>query len=117
MSSKTKTVANTKDDPTVPYVTLTLKGNDYKLAYSFNALALAEKATGLNMFQGLNLQALNVLQLRAMLWASLLKAQPEMTLEDAGDLLSSPVDCNIALTAIANAWTASMPKPESDPNV
>jgi len=93
----TRKVANTKDDPTVPFVTLALKGTDYKLAYSFNALALAE---------------------RAMLWASLLKAQPKMTLEDAGDLLSSPLDCNLALTAIADAWTASMPKPETvDPNV
>jgi hypothetical protein len=114
----TRKVANTKDDPTVPFVTLALKGTDYKLAYSFNALALAERATGLNMFRGLDLQALNALQLRAMLWASLLKAQPKMTLEDAGDLLSSPLDCNLALTAIADAWTASMPKPETvDPNV
>jgi len=111
--SRTK-VANTKNDPTVPFVPF----KDYRLVYSFNALALAEKATGLNMFQGLNLQALNALQLRAMLWASLLKAQPDMTLEDAGDLLTNPVDCNLVLAAIADAWTASMPKPkpESDPN-
>ena len=107
-------VANTVNDPTIPFVTLKLKGKEWHLIYSFNALAVAEKATGLNMFQGLNLESLNIIQLRAMLWASLLKAHPELTLEDAGDLLSGPVDCNLALSAIGEAWTASMPKP--DPN-
>ena len=104
------------EDPTIPYVTLTLRGKDYRLAYSFNALAKAEAATGLNMFQGLNLQALNLVQLRAMLWASLLKAQPDITLDEAGDLIASPAHCNLALTAIADAWSASMPKPDADPN-
>jgi hypothetical protein len=115
--SRAKTVSGTKEDPTVPFVPLTLKGIEYKLCYSFNALAKAEALTGLNMFQGLDLKALNITQLRAMLWATLLTAQPDMTLEDVGDLIASPTHCNLALTALAAAWTASMPKPEApDPN-
>jgi hypothetical protein len=109
-----KTVAGTADDPTIPYTKLTLKGTDYKLCYSFNAIAKAEAETGLNMFQGLNLQALNAIQLRAMLWASLLTAHPDITLEEAGALIASPTHCNLALSAIAEAWSASMPKQDAE---
>lgn len=113
-----KSVAFTQDDPTVHFVPLTLKGKTYKLCYDFNSIAQVEAETGLNMFRGLDLQALNLTQLRAMLYASLLKAQPDMTLTDAGNLIASPTHCNLALRAIGNAWAASMPPPEpADPNV
>jgi hypothetical protein len=111
-----KSVAGTKEDPTVKYTALTLKGSEYKLCYSFNALAKAEALTGLNMFQGLNLQALNAAQLRAMLYASLLPAQPDITIDEVGDLIVSPMHCNLALSAIAEAWAASMPASDKDPN-
>jgi len=116
MARKTS-IAGTAQDPTIPFVPLTLGGTEYKLCYSFNALAQAEALTGLNMFRGLDLQALNLTQLRAMLWATMLIAQPNITLQDVGDLIPSPTHCNLALTALATAWTASMPKPEPpDPN-
>jgi hypothetical protein len=111
-----KTVAGTIEDPTIPFVKVTLKGTEYRLCYSLNALAKVESMTGLNMFQGLNLQALNATQLRAMLWASLLTAHPETTLDEVGSLIASPVHCNLALSAIGEAWAASMPKPDKDPN-
>ena len=112
-----KSVVSTAHDPTVSFVKLTLRGKDYLLSYSFNALAEAEALTGMNMFQGLNLQALTAVQLRAMLWTTMLTAQPDITLEEVGDLIASPTHCSLALAAIAKAWTASMPVPdESYPN-
>lgn len=112
MPSKTVTA-----DPTMEFVTLKLKGHSYKLIYSFNALAEAESLTGLNMFQGLDLNAITAQQLRAMLWAALSVAHPQMTIEDAGNLLTGPIECAKALKAVSDAWMASMPTPEpEDPN-
>lgn len=76
-------------DPTVRYAKLKLDGETYSLAFDFNAMALAEEMSGLNLLQALrSLRDLSVSQTRALLYAALLKKQPKMTLVQAGDLLN-----------------------------
>jgi len=82
-----KSVANTTADPTLPKVKVTLGGADYFLCYDFNALAVAESLTGINMLQAMSFEGVGAVKLRALLFAALLKLQPDMTLEKAGSLM------------------------------
>jgi hypothetical protein len=48
-----KKVAGTKDDPTIRFAEVEIDDKVYKLAYSFAAIARAEKVTGVNMLLGM----------------------------------------------------------------
>lgn len=104
------------DDPTVRYTPLELNGVTYRLAFDFNALARAEAVAGINLLQGLNLTIANAQQFRAVLWAALLKAQPKMTIDEAGALLQ-PGAFEAISQALMESFTASMPdrSPENPP--
>ena len=83
-------------NPTVRFANITIDETEYKLAFSFGALAKAEKQTGCNLLSGM-VSASNVLDtgfpgasvLLGMFWAALSVANPDMTLDDAGALITA----------------------------
>ncbi len=101
-------------NPTVKFHTLQDGENAFKLVFTLNALATAESLTKLNLLQALNITDMSVSSLRGLLYATLLKFHPKMTIEQAGDLLQR-VGIKPALEAVFAAWSAS--QPDTDPNV
>jgi hypothetical protein len=96
-------------DPTLVKAPLTIGEVTYFLAFDFNALATAEELTGLNLLGSLDLQNLNVTRLRALVYSAMLKAQPEITLTDVGDLFAMSTTPEI-VNALVHAWTGSRPE-------
>jgi hypothetical protein len=108
--AKQRSVAGTKDDPTIQFADLTINGQSFRLCYSFNAIAIAESAAGCNLLRGLeSLTDLSATQLRGLLYAALLVAQPEMTVEDAGRLIRLDT-INPITAALAEAYSLSLPE-------
>jgi hypothetical protein len=108
-----KHVAGTIKDPTIKFSTLTIDEQDYKLAYSFNSIAEAEAVTKTNLLNGLEtLTNLNASNLRGLLWAAMLIAQPKTTLEDAGTLIRLDTIGPVTL-ALAEAYNLSLPEKKS----
>jgi hypothetical protein len=103
-----KTVAGTASDPTIDYVKLSLNGKDYRLAFDFNSLAVAEQETGMDMLRAVRFENLSVLQYRALLYAALLKAQPTITITDAGNLCTM-ANLGKITDGILSAYGISMP--------
>jgi hypothetical protein len=97
----------------LPKVKLSVDGVDYWLVYDFNALAEGEAQTGINLLQCLNFQNLNATKIRGLLYAALLRLQPDTTIEDAGNLLGS-ADSSAVMNAIVEAYLGSQPKPEPE---
>jgi len=114
--AKQHTVAGTIDDPTIQFAPLTLDGKTYQLAYSFNAIAEAERVAGCNLLQGLEaLGSLSALQLRGLLYAALKLASPKVTIEQAGSLIRLDTLSKVT-AALAEAYQLSLPeKKNQDP--
>jgi hypothetical protein len=107
--SKKKTVANTVVDPTIRFATIELGEESFKLAYSFNSIAECEAKTGVNLLEGLNdLNNINAAMLRGLLWSAMIVAQPDTTIEDAGNLITFKNKQTI-YNGIVNAYLLSMP--------
>ena len=100
-------------NPALPRVTVNLNGNDYVLEYDFNAIAVAEELTGLNLFSTFDFKGLNVVKFRAMLFASLLKNHPKITLQEAGSFVTAYTLGAITL-GLVEAWTGSRPEVKED---
>jgi hypothetical protein len=111
MASRKLSVAGKPgSDPTLPKVKLTINGTDLYLVYDFNAIATAEELTGLELLAGsMDLSNLNANKYRALLYASLLKFQPDITLGAVGDLIK-PATMPAIVTALVHAWTGSRPE-------
>ena len=106
-------------NPTLPNIALELDGTTYRLAFDFNALCMAEEVTGQNLMQRVfDLREMPAKTFRAVLWASLLKAQPDVTLERSGALIT-PGNIPTIYSKLVEAWFASVPtkdKESTDPN-
>lgn len=90
---------------------MTVDDKTYTLEYDFNAIARAEELTGLNLFSSFDFTHLSVVKFRAMLFASLLKNHPKITLDDAGNLVT--VHTLPALVVkLVEAWNGSRPEVE-----
>jgi hypothetical protein len=115
MGSK-KNVAGTVKDPTITFSTLTVDEKDYQLAFSFNSISEAESVTKCNMLSGLvelnNLGKADIMgatMLRGLLYASMLVAYPDVTLEQAGNLIRIDTIRRI-IDALTEAVVNSMPE-------
>jgi|GEM_PF-5481490 len=106
-----------KLNPTVRYVDLKVKDHTYKIALDFNAIAEAEAVCGANLFQALNWSRANASQWRGVLWAALLKAQPDTTLEQAGSLVQQLLFDKKGITSLRTALDEAMANsmPDADP--
>lgn len=102
-----KSVAHTGAHPVVKFHTVELNGDLFRLAFDFNAIATAESIAGVNLLQVLDLQGMSALQYRAMFYAALIKAHPDMTLANAGALVTLATMGRIT-DAMMEAWRASI---------
>lgn len=102
-----------KQNPTLPKVSVIVGGTEYSLCFSFNALATAESLTGLNLLRSLDFQNISAVTFRALLFASLLDGQPELTLQDAGSLITAK-NAPELMSAVVKAWVDSNAEPEED---
>lgn len=93
-------------DPTLPDVELTLGGKAYHLAFDFNAIVMAEKATGTNLLSAL-VTDINATNLRGLLWAALLKENPKLTIDEVGAMIT-PAKMGTINNAIVTAWFGSV---------
>src|SRR5437899_62731 len=108
--AKKNSVAGTPADPTVKYARIEIDGQAWSLTFDFNAIALAEAHTNVNLFKALgNLGDLSASQFRGLVYAGLLKAHPELTAEQAGSLIR--IDTMAPLQeSLAEAYINSMPE-------
>ena len=97
-------------DPTLPDVSLVVGDTTYRLAFDFNACALVQAQTGINVFAQSGSEDFNPLHFRAMFWAALVKDQPEMTINDAGALIT-PKTLPAIAAAVHQTWAASQAEP------
>ncbi len=112
MEKKTFVAGQPGLDPTLPDVELVINGSKYQLCYDHNAIAQAENATGINLLESaFRIQSANAL--RAMLWASLLKQNPGLTIEEVGTWLN-PRNFLTVREALLAAWFGSVPEPSDD---
>jgi len=106
-------------NPTLPKVSIEVNGATYYLAFDFNALCVAEEATGQNLLQRVfDLRDMPSRTFRAIFYAALLKVQPEMTVEQAGALIT-PGNFDTIYPKLVEAWLESVPKQDDkspDPN-
>jgi hypothetical protein len=126
MAKALRTVGGGVLDPTIQFATLMVDGKEYQLAYSFNAIAAAERTAGCNLLSGLeSLNDLTALQLRGLLFAALSIAHPTVkegekerlfTVEDAGRMIRLDTIAPIT-TSLAEAYQLSMPEKKKDPIV
>lgn len=93
-------------DPTLPQVELVIGKTTYHLAYDFNAVVLAEKATGVNLLESV-VGDISAVSLRGLFWAALLREHPEVTIEQAGSLIM-PHNMMTIRQAIVTAWFGSI---------
>ena len=93
-------------DPTLPDVSLQIGSTLYRLAFDFNACAKVQAETGCNVFAQDAGEALDPIRFRAMFWASLLMDQPDITLLQAGKLIT-PKTMGAIAEAVSKAWADS----------
>lgn len=99
-------------DPTLPDITLILGGVERKLCYDFNAIVVAEKATGVNLLEGIVGQV-NATNLRGLLWASLLREDPKITIDQVGALIQ-PRMLGMIHQALLATWFGSTEAADKD---
>lgn len=98
-------------ETTIPEVTIA--GVTYKLGWSINSIAECERECGFT-FEELVKRAENgsVFAARALFAGALKKYQPEITVRDAGDLMSKAGGMD-RLAVLLTAATAQQPQPEA----
>lgn len=93
-------------DPVLPDVTLILGGRERHLCYDFNAIVLASQVTGINLLKSI-VGEIEPASLRGLLWAALLRDEPELTLEQVGVLIR-PGSIPGIKEALLRAWFESV---------
>jgi len=109
MASRKSVAGIPGKDPTLPNVPLELNGKVYHLAFSFNAMAKVEELTGLKLLNAIEFNDLSVTQYRALLFSALLTENPDITLEEVGNLINLKTLAPITV-ALVHAWTGSQPE-------
>ena len=99
----------------LPDVSLTIGGKERQLRYDLASVALVEKLTGINLFAAAVSDASNT-TIRALLYASLLPDDPEVTPEEVASWVR-PGNIGVIHEAVLTAWFESRkpaePKTES----
>ena len=94
-----------------------IDGTDYRLVYSFNAIAEAEERAKCNLLHGLSATLLNTMtagQLRGMFYAALRANHADLTIDQAGGLIRLDTLPGI-VKAIGEAFVLSMPDAKKNP--
>jgi hypothetical protein len=90
----------------LPKHTLHIGGKDRHLTFDFNAICTVEEKTGLNLLQA-SVSTVEARNLRALLFASLLRDEPALTIDEVGSWIDMK---NLAdgRAAVLDAWFASV---------
>lgn len=99
--------------PGLPDVSLNIGGRERQLAYDFAAIVKAEELTGINLMRAATFRDLSFSQVRGLLYAALLKDDPELAPEDLNDW---PILYNLVViqSAVAAAWFGAVPEAKED---
>jgi hypothetical protein len=111
-----RSVSGTPADPTIEFASIQLRGKEWRLCFDFNAIAAAEQLTGCNLLQGIGgalVHTMTVVQFRALFYAALIKAHPDITLEAAGALITIANMGDIR-DALLKSYGVSMPEKKPD---
>jgi hypothetical protein len=116
-----KSVAGSSLDPTIKFSKITIDEREYSLAFSFNAIAEAERIAGCNLLAGAvsvwnnlgDADKQGALMLRGLLYAALSVAQPDISLQDAGKLIRVENITDI-VSALHQAFALSLPESKED---
>jgi hypothetical protein len=114
---KSRQVAGTAADPTLPKTPVTISGKEYNLCFALGALAEAETAIrreGHPCNVLVALPELNLANVRNLFPAALRTFHPEISYEKAVKMVTIHNVFAIA-NGVASAWTESIPEPEADP--
>ena len=91
--------------PAVKFVPVTIGGQEYKLAFDFNALCEGEALTGLNLLTGISglfAGGISLSNYRAILYVALRMGLPEITLERAGELCQVSIE-DLSMSTVLEA--------------
>ena len=116
MSKKHRVAGNPAFDPTLPDVSIVLKGETFHLAFDYGALATAERKLSdvgvkCNLLEALDLRSIGAERLPIVFFASLVKAHPSMTYEKASSLITMKNYADI-FAKVVEAFVASMAEPK-----
>lgn len=116
MSKKTKIAGNPAHDPTLPDVSIELGGHTYHLAFTYGALALAERKLSeagqkVNLLEALDLRSIGAERLPVVLYASLITGHPDITFAEASALITMRNYADI-FAKVVEAFVASMSEPK-----
>lgn len=99
-------------DPTLPDVSLVIGGRERKLCFDLNAICMADKATGVNLLKAV-VSEVDATNIRGLLYAALLRDDPNLTLEEVGSWITMRNLSNVH-NAIVTAWFASVDDEKQD---
>lgn len=99
-------------DPTLPDVSLMIDGQERHLSFDMEAICRVEQLTGLNLFKSA-VSEVNATNLRALLYAALLREDPTLTLEQVGKWITMRNVGNIH-QALVTAWFGSIDAEDKD---
>ena len=97
-------------DPTLPDVPLILGGKVRQLCFDYAAIVHVDKLTGLNLLKE-SVSMPTFYTLGALLWACLLRDDPETTFEGVAPLIT-PQNAPAIHAAVLTAWYKSTPDPD-----
>jgi hypothetical protein len=110
MSTKNQVSGVPRKDPILPKVALILDGVERHLVFDFNAIVQADNETGFNLLQAA-VSDITATTLRGLLWASLLKENPDLTIGEVGSWITMHNAFHIR-QAITTAWFGSIAEAE-----
>lgn len=105
-------------DPTIPAVELQIGKDRYYLAFTFRALAIAQKSlrdvgVQCNLLHALDLSNLDAEKLVSLLFAALITHQPKITPEQVADLVTFR-NMGLIFEKLAEAYGASLADPTTN---
>lgn len=96
-------------------VKLTLKGKEYDLVFTMTALIDYEQLTGMNaLTENIIKETIGLKQIREFLYVILKQENPELTIEDCGNLVEVHRIGDV-MKAIIQAFNLGMPEPGKEP--
>lgn len=79
------------------------------LCLTLNAMVQFGEVTGVNLFQKSSMQDISPKDLRALLWACLIREDKQLSLEQVGEMVHAGNFLEVA-EALGKVWEAAMPK-------
>lgn len=97
-----------------PELVITLGDKDYKVLFTLNALRKIHEVTGWNIIDGESKHTPTPTDVLALLWAGMLKYQPDLKMEDVGDMIEVS-EVPVLLEQLMNGL--NLASPEEDPSI